>query len=210
VYETSASYRQPYWESRYYFVWSVVADRLAKANVDNVLDLGCGPGQVAALLRDKGLVRYCGIDFSKTSVEIARQVCPAFEFIVADLSDPDTLAGREYDCALALEFLEHVEDDVGILDYIKPGTRVLLTVPNFPDPAHVRYFRSAAAVRARYKHRFTDFRIDTFRADKSGMRYFLLDGTRAAVPKLSEIPVGLTRVVAEGLLLGEEEGTFPF
>ena len=210
VYRVSASYRQPYWESRYYFLWSVVADRLVRANVRNILDLGCGPGQFAALLRDKGFERYCGIDFSETSVELAREVCPAFEFAVADLSDPDTLRHREYDCVLALEFLEHVEDDRGILEEIRPGTRVLLTVPNFPDPAHVRYFRRPSAVEARYERLFSDFRIDTFWPDRSGLRYFLLDGTRAPDQRLPEIPEAqLPGVVAEAQRLRGEE-SLPF
>jgi SAM-dependent methyltransferase len=212
VYDASSTYRQPYWDSRYYFLWSVIADRLVRSNVENVLDLGCGPGQFAALLRDKGFTKYSGIDFSQKSIEIARQVCPEFEFAVADLSDPNTLSDREYDCVLALEFLEHVVDDVAILDRVDPGTRTVLTVPNFPDPAHVRYFRNAAAVRTRYEHLFSDFRIDTFWPDKSGMRYFLLDGTRANAPKLlSELPGDqLPSVVAEALLLRDGENSVPF
>lgn len=181
VYEGSSSYKEPYWESRYYFLWSVVADRLVRANVGHVLDIGCGPGQFASLLRDKGFDRYCGIDFSETSVELAKGMCPTFEFVVADLSDPETLGTREYDCVLALEVLEHVEDDVGILAHIRLGTTVFITVPNFPDPAHVRYFRDAQAVRARYEHLFSNVRVDTFRADGSRMRYFLMEGIRAAV-----------------------------
>ena len=212
VYDASVTYRRPYWDSRYYFLWSVIADRLAAANVKNVLDLGCGPGQFATLLRDKGFTKYSGIDFSQKSIEIARRVCPEFEFTVADLSDPNTLRDREYDCVLALEFLEHVENDVAILDCVNPGTRAVLTVPNFPDPAHVRYFRNAAAVRTRYRHMFSDFRIDTFWPDKSGMRYFLLDGTRADAPKLlSEVPGDqLPSVVAEALLLRDGENSVPF
>jgi SAM-dependent methyltransferase len=183
VYEASAAYKQPYWESRYYFLWSVVADRLVRANVRNVLDIGCGPGQFAALLRDKGFDRYCGVDFSVRSVELAKQMCPAFEFVAADLSQAQTLRTRQYDCVIALEFLEHVQDDIEMLGQIRLDTFVLITVPNFPDPAHVRFFKNAAAVKVRYKHLFSDVRIDTFLPDRSGMKYFLMEGTRADVPQ---------------------------
>src|ERR1700730_536745 len=72
VYAASGAYRGPYAESEYYFMWSIVADRLLKANARSALDLGCGPGQFASLLHDRGgLERYCGIDFSAVSIEIA-------------------------------------------------------------------------------------------------------------------------------------------
>jgi len=52
-----------YTESRYYSSWAVIADRIARVNPKSVVDVGCGCGQFATLLRDKGIPRYLGVDF---------------------------------------------------------------------------------------------------------------------------------------------------
>lgn len=48
------------------------------------VDLGCGPGQVAGYLRDRG-VDVCGIDLSPAMIEHARQLHPGIEFRTGDL-----------------------------------------------------------------------------------------------------------------------------
>jgi 2-polyprenyl-3-methyl-5-hydroxy-6-metoxy-1,4-benzoquinol methylase len=129
LFQKSPGYSLPYTQSHYYFLWAVIADRLATANARRILDIGCGPGQFATLLYDKGFRHYCGIDFSATAIQLARTRCPDFEFVCADLRDPGLLEGRMYDWALVLETLEHVDDDLGLLSRLHPGCGVFLTVP---------------------------------------------------------------------------------
>jgi SAM-dependent methyltransferase len=50
-----------------------------------VCDLGCGPGQIARYLRDKGLPAF-GLDFSANMVEKARLLSPDIEFIQGDMT----------------------------------------------------------------------------------------------------------------------------
>src|SRR5262245_8471477 len=76
TFEKGEHWREHYTKSRYYPIWTVVGDRLARAGVKTLLDVGCGPGQMACFLRDRGLARYVGIDFSKARVEHARTACP--------------------------------------------------------------------------------------------------------------------------------------
>jgi 2-polyprenyl-3-methyl-5-hydroxy-6-metoxy-1,4-benzoquinol methylase len=178
VYESGAAYNAPYFESPYYFLWSVIADRLQRDGAMTLLDLGCGPGQVAHLLHDKGLsTRYVGLDFSERSIQMAKELCPGYDFLQADLTTPKLLESFEYDCVLALEVLEHLDDDIALLRQVRPGARVLATVPNFSDPAHVRYFRDAARVRERYASLFATVTVDTFAASRRN-KLFLLDGIR--------------------------------
>jgi trans-aconitate methyltransferase len=176
-YAASEEYAKAYPDSVYYPVWTVVSDRLTRAAARSVLDLGCGPGQFAELLRDKAIPTYCGIDFSVVSIQHAKERCPGYDFIVADLADVAGL-DLDYDWALALEVLEHIEDDIGVLGQLKPGTRVILTVPNFPDRAHVRVFSDAAEVERRYGHLFEDTTVDTFKHGSAGLEIFLLEGRR--------------------------------
>lgn len=178
VYSQSEEYRAHYTESRYYFVWSVLADRLVRAGARHVLDLGCGPGQVGSLLRDKGVSHYCGLDFSSKSIDLARQVCPDFEFRVADICGSDLLETLNYDTVITLEFLEHVEGDTEVIRRVRPGTHVLATVPNFPYISHVRHFRDPGEVSARYGSFFDRLSVDVFVEDRAGKKYFLLDGVR--------------------------------
>ncbi len=62
-----------------------------------VCDLGCGPGQIARYLKDRGVVEVFGIDLSPGMVERARELNPDLEFQTGDmtaLSAPDaTWAG---------------------------------------------------------------------------------------------------------------------
>ena len=85
AYAATDEYRRHYTESQYYFLWSVLADRMLQDPPASVLDLGCGPGQFAELLRDKGLPRYRGVDLSEPAIALARQRCPGYAFETADL-----------------------------------------------------------------------------------------------------------------------------
>lgn len=178
VYRESDAYRRHYTQAPDYFLWCVVADRLQRLGTRRVLDLGCGAGQVAALLFDRGLPAYLGVDFSPQAIEQARQVCPGYAFRVADVMSSDVLASESYDTLLALEFLEHLENDLQVIEQLRPGVRLLASLPNFPYPSHVRHFSSAEAVRLRYQAYFDQFQVDVFTADAAGHQYFLIEAVR--------------------------------
>jgi SAM-dependent methyltransferase len=65
------------------------ADRVRGAGL--VCDLGCGPGQVARYLRDRG-VAMCGVDLSPGMVERARELNPGVEFRQGDMKALDVPA----------------------------------------------------------------------------------------------------------------------
>jgi 2-polyprenyl-3-methyl-5-hydroxy-6-metoxy-1,4-benzoquinol methylase len=179
MYQRDVEYEKHYTASRYYFLWSVILDRLKSANVRSVLDVGCGPGQFALLLRDAGVPRYHGIDLSKNAVERAKAACPDYQFTAASVFDADLLERLDYDAVISLEFLEHVAEDVAVVRRIRPGARFYGSVPNFPNEAHVRHFADCAEVTERYGSYFTKFRVDAFLGCVEGLQYFLMDGVRA-------------------------------
>jgi SAM-dependent methyltransferase len=179
AYAESEEYRRHYADSKYFFLWCVLIDRIQPAQVRCLLDIGCGPGQLASFLRDRGLAKYVGIDFSHECIRMATSVCPNFEFLCHDAFTSEVFDTLNYDVAIATEFLEHVDADLVILDRIRPGTRMYGSLPNFPHPAHVRHFNSAKEVYERYSSRFTGFRVDEFPFGSGGMSFFVFEGVRA-------------------------------
>jgi 2-polyprenyl-3-methyl-5-hydroxy-6-metoxy-1,4-benzoquinol methylase len=179
IYSQTDDYHCHYTQSRYYFLWCVLLDRMQPEGVRCLVDVGCGPGQLASFLRDRGLRKYVGVDFSSEGIRMARSACSSFQFVCADVFTSDLFNDLEYDVVVATEFLEHVEGDLVILDRIRPGTRVYGSVPNFPGPSHVRHFNSIEDVRTRYSSSFTSFRVDKFLFGSEGMSFFLFEGVRA-------------------------------
>jgi 2-polyprenyl-3-methyl-5-hydroxy-6-metoxy-1,4-benzoquinol methylase len=167
-----------YSQSHYYPLWTVVADRLKRAGVRKVIDVGCGQGQFACLLRDQEILNYLGVDFSALRLEHARRICPEFRFETTNIFESNVLQTGDYDAVVLLEFLEHVERDLDVLEMIRPGTLVMGTVPNFPDVGHVRYFHSAAQVRSRYEGVFSGLRVDSVRGTRGQQTFFVIEGSK--------------------------------
>jgi SAM-dependent methyltransferase len=179
-YNDFKEYSRHYADSPYYFIWCVLADRIQPKAVGHILDVGCGSGQLASLLRDQGVPAYTGVDFSGESIRLARAACPEFEFVCDDAFATDLFERVDYDTVVSTEFLEHVQGDREILGKIKRGTRVLCTVPNFPHPAHVRYFNSSEEVTERYSGLFSNFTVKKFLYGSGGMCFFVFEGIAAA------------------------------
>ncbi|GAA2420197.1 class I SAM-dependent DNA methyltransferase [Streptomyces mauvecolor] len=95
-----------------------------------VVDVGCGPGRIAAHLRVLGLDAF-GIDLSPAMVETARREHPGLRFEVGSMTDLD-LADASVSGLVAWYSLIHVPDDeVGPVfahfrRVVRPGGLVLL------------------------------------------------------------------------------------
>lgn len=145
-----------------------------------VADIGCGTGHCAGCLAARGFPahRYWGVDFADEVIAIGRKLYPGWDFEVGDITEPEvTDKFRAFDTFLAVEVLEHISDDIGLLRQIPPGAFVVLSVPNFDDPGHVRWFRDMKAVIARYGKMVAPTRLSGIRAD-GGAEWFFVAGTR--------------------------------
>src|SRR4051812_2765198 len=131
-------WRDHYFRSPWYYIWTVIMERLRATERVSVLDIGCGPGQLAAFARDRGVSQYVGFDFSEKRVQWARSQVPELRFEICDAYETDLFETVSYTTAICLEFLEHVDRDVEVLRRIRPGTRLLATVPSFGGGSHVR------------------------------------------------------------------------
>jgi len=136
----------PYWRKMYDMVASLLPSSAA------IADLGCGPGHMARILHAKKYKTYWGIDFAGVLVGIAKKAVPEFTFTVGSLYDKRVQKEFiKYDAFVILEVLEHLIQDIAILNAIPVGKLVILSVPNAGGRGHVRKFKTVKDVIRRYR-----------------------------------------------------------
>jgi len=128
-----------YSETPWYPVWKKIVSKISNHGSTSILDIGCGPGQFANCVIDSiSSIDYVGIDFSNTAISFANQLNLSARFIVADATNYD-YSSLTYDIVVITEFLEHIHDDILILEKLKPGSIILATLPNMDSEGHVRF-----------------------------------------------------------------------
>ncbi len=178
-FEKSKQYHLHYTYSDYYPVWTVVLDRIKRTGLSNIIDIGCGAGQFACLLRDNNISNYIGVDLSPARIDHARRICPEYRFLAEDVFASDLLKTQDYDSVFALEFLEHIKRDIEFISMISPGTTCIFSVPNFGGRTHVRYFKTIQQVSQRYERYFKTVTINEILLNSRGKRIFILQGNKA-------------------------------
>jgi ubiquinone/menaquinone biosynthesis C-methylase UbiE len=152
--KVKAKYTKPYTASVYYPMWQEAIKHIKPE--DKVIDVGCGPGQLAAMIRDRvNPASYTGIDFSPLAIKLAKEICPAYRnnFICANLFKLG-FQKHPYNTVAAFEILEHVNEDLKLLDSLRPVTnkevKFIGGVPDFKSPSHVRHFTTVEQIYNRY------------------------------------------------------------
>lgn len=141
-------YLVPPRDSTYYPLWRAVLDKLNSRC--SILDVGCGPGQFARLCVEEGH-SYVGIDFSQVAIEQGRKKTPEAIFHLVDVvKDKSLLKKGNYDTVTLIEFLEHIENDLEVINSIPEGKNVVFSVPKYWSKAHVRAFNTRKSVYIRY------------------------------------------------------------
>jgi len=141
-----ASTQNPGQQMRYQIAarWLVEA---ARGGGSRFLDIGSGQGDMMQmampLLPGAELL---GVELSASGVEASRRKAPGATFIAADLFEPPAALQPYNDWAshaVCCEVLEHVDDPAAFLSraqaYLKPGARLLVTVPGGPMSAFDRH-----------------------------------------------------------------------
>lgn len=178
AYRVLPKYHDPFWRSHYYPIWTVIVDRVRRQQLRRVVDIGCGPGQFAAMLFQMGEIQqYDGLDFSAHAVEIAKTACPQGRYHVDDATTTDLCRMTPHDVVICMEVLEHVERDDQVISRFQPGIRAICTVPNFDYQSHVRYFTTTAQVQDRYAKLFDDFDVFPILGHHAAHHtYYVMDG----------------------------------
>jgi len=149
-----SGYRLSYFDSTYYNLWKRVLLLIPKTDL-TVLEVGCGTGQFAEMLLDqRSNITYRGIDFSDVAIKAANQLGNSIGIFFTTESAYDCKISID-DFIICLETLEHI-DDFKFIERIPMGVEIVFTVPDFNDPAHVRYFKNINEIVTRYS-RHLDF-----------------------------------------------------
>ena len=112
--------------------YSCVASLLAPRSA--VLELGCASGFFSVELMKRGH-RLVGLEQDKVAVQVCRE--RGVDVRLANLSAADPLSsvrGEQFDCALAMDILEHLPEPESLLNALHPvlrdGGRLIVTGPN--------------------------------------------------------------------------------
>lgn len=115
-----------------------------------VLEVGCGGGGTLAWLKNSGIAkRISGIEINPEAAAIAAgRVDALFE------GDADArlnqLAPESFDLILCLDVLKNLVDPWATLSRInkllKPGGKILVSLPNITDRSHLRFLTGKSAM----------------------------------------------------------------
>lgn len=175
IYKSDKDYSKHYSQSPYYPNWKEAMKFLRTVDhTASILEIGCGPGQFANILFDNDFTNYTGLDYSAEAISIAKKNNPklADRFFAADAFQTELLE-HGYDLVICFEVLEHILEDLELLQRIRPGARMLLSAPNFNSRTHVRYFSSTTEVWDRYHHVMQISDIHTSKMDEKACLYYI-------------------------------------
>ncbi len=125
----------------------LILDELARAGCgarSRILDIGSGQGEIAEALcaRFPG-AQVLGVELSATGVAAASRRVQRARFVQRDLLGPGEVPDFAATHAVCSEVLEHLEDPATLLgnaaDYMRPGCRLVVTVPGGPMSAFDRH-----------------------------------------------------------------------
>ena len=94
----------------------------------SVLDVGSGSGTMGAFLKEHEINEVWAIEVDSAAIERAEQI---YDKVLTDITQ---VGEKQFDLILFMDVLEHMTDPFSYLEaslkYLKPGGRVLISVPN--------------------------------------------------------------------------------
>jgi SAM-dependent methyltransferase len=135
VYERMAELDERHWwyRARRELLAELIARRIKLPRDARILEIGCGTGHNLEMLARFGAVDGIEIDAEARAIASRRLGRPIGSAPLPELKGVEDGA---YDLVALLDVIEHVEADAealaGVARKLRPGGRVLITVPAFP------------------------------------------------------------------------------
>ena len=125
--------RHPWWIARASLTVALL-ERLAIRPPSTVLDAGCGWGVTFSALERRGY-RATGLDVSRKA--LTRIDGNGRTLVEADLTRPSPPDAPVFDAVLALDVIEHLDDDAAavahLAERVAPGGALVVSVPALPE-----------------------------------------------------------------------------
>lgn len=154
--------------SIYYSYLFMCLDFIKDADLNNVkiLDAGCGDGRFCQYLKDLGCKHVIGVDYSDKALSFSRLLVNDVSFYRNDLSSLQ-FDNNSFDFIFLIETLEHIElnkVDIVINELfrvLKPGGRVVVTVPSDLIPVNKKHFQhfNYLKIETLFKNKFSKIEI---------------------------------------------------
>lgn len=108
------------------------------SNALKVLDIGCGEGtRLAGLIKNNKNKEGCGIDISKTAIQLAKTNYPYLKFIKSDI-EKIPFKDNSFDLIYSAYVLEHLDNPEKLLieakRLLKSNGTLILIAPNYGSP----------------------------------------------------------------------------
>lgn len=132
IFDRMAALDQTHWwyVARRRILSELIRREIKPPTDSNILEIGCGTGHNFPVLAQFGTLDALEIDAPAREIASTRLGKPVGD---APLPALPGIADAHYDLIALLDVLEHIEDDIaalaGIKAKLKPGGRVLVTVP---------------------------------------------------------------------------------
>ena len=147
-------YASDYPSEKYIPIYKIIIEYINSIGLDkkNILDIGCGVGELAKQIQNEKIENYLGFDFSQNAIKQAKNKVPSFidNFIVHDCYKLKDI-NYNYNISIAVEVLEHL-NDIKIIKELNPGSYFIGTLPNFwaNNNAHLRIYKNKFRIYIRY------------------------------------------------------------
>ena len=152
VYDRMAELDERHWwyRARREILGDLIRRRIPLPEEARILEVGCGTGHNLPMLQRFGGVDAIEVDGAARAIASRRL---GHAVINAPLPELHGVPDAAYDLIAILDVIEHIEEDVAGLAALKrklrPGARILITVPAFP------WMWSAHDVANHHKRRYT-------------------------------------------------------
>lgn len=118
--------------------YEIISSFLQQYSPLNILDVGCGSGELAIILAKQGH-HLTGIDVEQEYITLARDFASAqnqqITFLTKSLADYNNKEHQLYDCVISTDVIEHISDDQAAItqlsSLVKPNGLMIIAVPAF-------------------------------------------------------------------------------